>query len=753
MLTCIALASAQDATTPLPNHLYQRGLLGGRHSDISIKVFGQTYNAHRIILDRAPFFASALTEPWCEASQKEVMLHPEDIDTHITKTTFELALKRLYGCQDPLEEQVEAVGLFATGCWLEMQDLIDASVEALLRRMCPKTLATTIHMLTANYYGKAGDKILAAAKAMLCRDGWEMPLKYWDDIPAQTVKEVVGGDGFFVAGEWDRWTLAKRLLNRRLKLTARELHLWPMESRKLPGMLRSKSIRLESLGDVDVRGRSSKARATEDQTEDDVQSWLELYLHADILPLTALLDEDIHYVHLSFEQLQQLRLAKDMFEVPLLPDQVINGALWASLELRQTVLNTSEKEMTLGLTKQTMEPTPMHTQGHISSIQFQRRRKSEAVQPSQSPERDDENDEKPLSSSPRRFWIPNADCNTVVGTRHESQLSTPTRSANRHASNLSATLQNEDSQWSNEPRSELLPRPTTAKQYSNYPPFRFAAAFPNPRTLKERKRVYSRTLFYAGSQWNLYIQKVKSGTKSPQLGVYLHRAKDKETDEHQTASSAYVIRVPVDQRIGAMERELLHRNDQPSTPRSQFAWEPVAEAEISGGNSSGDPDATMVVTPSRAVPRTGLSTFMASTTPRKSARQSLVPSLSTTLDDSTSGSDAEPNVPVNSSEPVSEPYRPMQSPTLPSYVDSRPTIKTYFKIYGPSKGGRMLSVYESAPDNFNFSQSWGWKSSTLMADDEEEDERLASDVKDDAKKEWKRSKDGKLRFMVVLGVV
>jgi hypothetical protein len=67
-------------------------------------------------------------------------------------------------------------------------------------------------------------------------------------------------------------------------------------------------------------------------------------------------------------------------------------------------------------------------------------------------------------------------------------------------------------------------------------------------------------------------------------------------------------------------------------------------------------------------------------------------------------------------------------PALPPYVDSRPTIKTYFKIYSPSKGGRMLSIYESAPDRFNFQQSWGWKSSTLMLDEK-----------------------GKLRFMVVIG--
>ena len=73
----------------------------------------------------------------------------------------------------------------------------------------------------------------------------------------------------------------------------------------------------------------------------------------------------------------------------------------------------------------------------------------------------------------------------------------------------------------------------------------------------------------------------------------------------------------------------------------------------------------------------------------------------------------------------------------------------------------MLSVYESAPDKFNFSQSWGWKSSTLMLD-----EGLLGDDTDDVKddvdghlgdKEGAMRRpvqgkgDGKLRFMVVIG--
>jgi hypothetical protein len=61
----------------------------------------------------------------------------------------------------------------------------------------------------------------------------------------------------------------------------------------------------------------------------------------------------------------------------------------------------------------------------------------------------------------------------------------------------------------------------------------------------------------------------------------------------------------------------------------------------------------------------------------------------------------------------------------------------------------MLSIYESAPDRFNFSQSWGWKSSTLMLDEitiSGGDDTLAG-----ANPAASKKTDGKLRFMVVIG--
>ena len=56
--------------------------------------------------------------------------------------------------------------------------------------------------------------------------------------------------------------------------------------------------------------------------------------HDDVVPLLQLIDEGIHYVHMEFEQLQALHGARDLFGVPLLAEDTVRDALWASLELK-----------------------------------------------------------------------------------------------------------------------------------------------------------------------------------------------------------------------------------------------------------------------------------------------------------------------------------------------------------------------------------------------------------------------------------
>ncbi|KAL6153974.1 hypothetical protein ACJQWK_01629 [Exserohilum turcicum] len=784
---------ASAESIPLPDHLYSRGLLEGRHSDITIIAFSQRYPLHRLILDRAPFFTTALSEPWLESQSKEVALHPEEIDSSITQASFELAIRKLYGVDISKESDAEAVGLFATGCWLEMQDLIDSAIESILRQMAPETLAFLIRLVTTNYYGRSGDRILESAKAMLSRNGWEMPLKYWDDMPGDIIRELVGSDGFFVESEWDRWVLAKRLLDRRLRLAAVDAGLIQRGQKPVPqapNSLRLMAVRFDGVY------RQNALTATH-SSSDAQADWLALYTLPDIERILVLLDEGIHYIHMEYEQLEFIKNARDVFGLPVMPESVISSSLWQQLALRQKVLNTDENSQELGLSQSLPEPEPFNVATKSGS---------ELTSKGQHPETaiddgDMESQSWDCNGKPRKFWIPSSDCNIVLGNGAEPVVTTSS-SFQRHVSRLSTTLQPEDAQWATDfastpatltnpnTRMDFPRRPISAGggnagqpkpiAYTEFPPFRFSAEFPNPRFLKEKKRVYSRTVSYAGSLWNIYIQKVRSA-KNIQLGVYLHRAKEREVEEAvQSSSLNQQNDGTVDERIGRLEREMLMRSDPRDRRRSTRVpfVDPTAEDDTSG--SGGDPDPTL------GSPGLHGSMFTGSTLgSRRRANVSRLTShglqwgfhnmtsppahTGDTVDspsythghyspsehesdtsDEEDDSDAAAYTNPSLSSRAHRKTRPV-IPALPPYVDARPTIKTYFKIYSPSKGGRMLSIYESAPDRFNFSQSWGWKSSTLMLDEitisGEGDDTLGSVPNPAASKKT----DGKLRFMMVIG--
>ena len=718
-----SLTDAEQGRTPatLPDHLLSRGLLQGKHSDISILAFGHTYKLHRIILDRAPFFASALSEPWCEASQKEVQLHPEEIDPHITLAAFELALNRLYGLNIPAVEIEEAMGLFATGCWLEMQDLVDDSVESILRHLGQNNLAQVIHVVTTNYYGKSGDRILASAKAMLCRNGSDMPIKAWDELPSELIQELISSDGFFVRDEWSRWRLAKRLLDRRLKIVARDLGLWKSHSKHPPSSIRTQALRPPASSQLD-----DPVYVVDDAAYASVQSWEHLYSNCEIQPLLKLLDESIHYAHLDFEQLQCVRNARDALGFPLLPNDIVTAALWANLELRQRILNATEKELTLGLMHYVQNPSSGSDAQQVAANSDIEMTDAGLNDPSTgTAERSGDSEPPRKEPSPARRWaIPTADCNILLGgseepiyTNQNADSHTCTVEAPRKVESAPLDTELDDGTTTVSFQAKNLSEQgggrTTA--YSSHPPFRFAVEFPNARLLKDRKKVFSHTVFYAGSLWNVYIKKVKSSTKNPHLGVYLHRA-----PQHQNMKQhGYVQRGSVDERIGALEYRMQQRNPrsagQTAAP-TYLSYEQNMSLQDTNQAASGvDPHAATDKTIWR---RSDQPTDDFAFINRLDTQDSVTSSFDDANDDS-SDSDSNENATIDLESLTYQP-RPQISALTP-YIDARPTIKTYFKIYSPSRGGRMLSVYESVPDKFNFSQSWGWKSSTLMVDEGDED--------------------------------
>jgi hypothetical protein len=210
---------------------------------------------------------------------------------------------------------------------------------------------------------------------------------------------------------------------------------------------------------------------------------------------------------------------------------------------------------------------------------------------------------------------------------------------------------------------------------------------------------------------------------------------------------AQFISYTVDDRIGLLEQEMLLRKNE----RRSRHWRTdliasggEADPEDDGNGSSGENETSNPT--GKGEPSTSRTPGMSSLLRRaegsaKARKTSQTPNTTASVHASAYAA----NRVLDSDEENEELARTSKRfniSAMPAYVDGRPTIKTYFKIYSPSKAGRMLSIYESAPDRFNFSQSWGWKSSQMVLDDGLGGHDMA-----------KAAKDGKLRYMVVIGNV
>ena len=557
---------------------------------------------------------------------------------------------------------------------------------------------------------------------MLCREGWEMPYQYWDNIPAEIIREVIGGDPFFIPDEWERWYLALKLVNRRLRAQAVEAGLVSSHGVFLhpkPTSLKFFAIRFDTTYKHEAGLTGAKS------VDDKDYAWVSLYTSPEIAPLLVLLDEGIHYMHLGFEKLQQIRNQRDILGVPVLPEKVISNALWMSMELRQRVLNSHENDLELGLSEEAEEYEDIKPDPPVNTAV----EKGKGREGAQEETTEMESDSWDGNGKPRKFWIPTNDISCVMGGGRDVRLSADW---NTHSHRLSSSLEPSDVIWASDftgsaaDISNSLARNNLSSQavprFSHYPPFRFSAEFPHPRTLKEKKRVYSQTVFYAGSLWNLYIQRVNT-SKSQQLGIYLHRAKDKDPSDDPLAQ--FIPSASVDDRIGQLEREMLLRKTERRSHPQHRSWragdrdDDDDEADFMAGNepsfhqstthATGPIHRQRSATPTRN-PTTG-TLFNSLLLPDTDISSPETPHFSFFPPTSTSNSTTNPTIPsTTNSTLTSFPPQPQQSTpqrqhlpsrpaisTIPPYTDARPTIKTYFKIYSPSKAGRMLSIYESAP--------------------------------------------------------
>jgi hypothetical protein len=241
---------------------------------------------------------------------------------------------------------------------------------------------------------------------------------------------------------------------------------------------------------------------------------------------------------------------------------------------------------------------------------------------------------------------------------------------------------------------------TGKERWSSYPPFRFSIEFWDAERLKEKSRLYSQTIWYAGNLFNVYVQIVRK--KGVQLGVYLHRQSSVDPIPPVSSPASTALSLSRSDTWGPLNSHGTQSTSLSSSPPSTFHYSPSIHP------------------PSRS---TTPNTIHGSSTVRGS-----LPSLALT------------------SIPAATPAHPLSQP----YRDPRPAVCAYFSINVASAYGTSLTKFTSAPDSFAVSQSWGWKSSSSRTE-----EYLAGldDKSEGQRNELGNPQIASLRATIVIGVV
>lgn len=502
--------------TSLIDHIYNRGYLGGELSDVKIVAFGREYKLHKLILDRSPYFRTLFSHQW-DADGCPTHNLDFSIDHNITETAFEQCLQRLYGgAEDASEilgypEKISAAfQLFATANFLNLADLVEFCLVLIINSLTKYTVAETLCFAMENHYPQS-DSIIDSCKSFLCAEGSEMTYIEWTSIPVPIIVEVVSSDGFYIQSEWERcmWVVGflteedyPGVINTNDLVAEAEIDEQSDSSSNFDIGLEKLSVNADinlstpvgSYTELNRLGMESnespekgddKAKGPEEGGDDASFVSADSETDRQLLELTR----SIHYCHLTLLQLQHLEKIKDKHGKPLFDKAMLQDGLWQQMKLKHLVLGARDERLDV-----------CESHKHLMDLGASG------------------------DMSQRFFPVPSHD-KSVAGRR----TSDPATAAEYYAGRTdpSAPLGTSD--------------PDAQMTFSPFPPFRFSVKFDDISQLKGENKIYTDSaIWYAGTYWSVYLQKI-TNKKSSQLGVYLHREARSQRDLTAGANNTYTL--------------------------------------------------------------------------------------------------------------------------------------------------------------------------------------------------------------------
>ncbi|EEQ92641.2 uncharacterized protein BDCG_07761 [Blastomyces dermatitidis ER-3] len=503
-------------------------------ADVTVNAFESTYSLHRCILERVPYFAAMLSGQWNETGNHVLSIFPDEMDPNITRVGFEVALEYMYGRKVMDLIELDPIGVFAACQWLDLSEPLKWAVQNIMHHLDISNIHLILSIFTEYHYGKEGRVVLDAAKSLLRLRGCEMPLAVWDHIPAEIVRDIVGGDAFYMPSELKRWEYAVSLLDRVLESKASKMRIPFLNDnasapahvkRQLEGILPDDPPEADTDTELDFE--------TDRQFSEDMHNqWLNLYTHPDILPIRQMIMEDIAYMHIPLEHFRRVQSHRDIFGVRPVQPAVIHSAFVQALKLAHLVDTADEFSLKLDIGHATfMSEFPARQRSQIHRFHI-----DSGFYPCSMPGGDVIRREYPVTKE---------DTTTSNLTVTRKARGFIHQDCNKHAGQQGFRTSHLVMGW--ERRDFIKPLPinstVTHPDHSPFPPFRFSTTFPHPATLENRQRLFSSPFWYAGATWVLYLCH-NTIPKASSVGLYLRRIYDTRPAEPSLESWSSRINPP-----------------------------------------------------------------------------------------------------------------------------------------------------------------------------------------------------------------
>ncbi|OJD16269.1 hypothetical protein AJ78_03560 [Emergomyces pasteurianus Ep9510] len=515
-------AGAHPAICPMPTVTALTGSIANLRADITLIAFETTYVLHRSILERAPYFSAMLSGQWNENSDRVISLFPAEMDPNITRVGFEVALEYMYGRNVMNLIELDPIGIFTVCQWLELTEPLKWAAQTIMHHLDISNIHSVLSVFIENHYGREGQVVLDAAKSLLRLRGYEMPLAVWDHIPAELVREIVGGDSFFISSELKRWEYAVSLLDRVLEANALKMRIPFLDdngsaplhvTRELEGLLPLDALETDT--DMELDTNTEQGLETSRQFSEVIHNqWLSLYTHPDVLPIRKILTEDIAYMHIPLEHFRAIQSHRDIFGVRPVQPAVIHSAFVQALKLGHLVNTADEFNLKLNIGRATFVSEFPAAQ----RSQIQRFHRDSGLYPCTVPSGDVICREYPVSKEDKMT------ANLTVSRKARGFMH---NGCNYHPQHQRFRANYLVMGWDRSDLVKLLPMNPQIPYPENspFPPFRFSTSFPHPSTLDKKQRLFAPPFWYAGATWALYLCH-NALPKASRVGLYLRRIYD-----------------------------------------------------------------------------------------------------------------------------------------------------------------------------------------------------------------------------------